>query len=154
MRRGLAPGDHFHAERGDLSRNGTRGACGTRHHGCFAGFDLANVRYPEICCEAVEAEQAQRKVERHARRKLLYPAEGFSIGCSIILPAEVASHEVTRLEVRMTRLEYLPDGEGLHDLAKRNLRFVRVTRHPDALRGIDRQPQVPDQHLSIGGLWN
>jgi hypothetical protein len=84
----------------------------------------------------------------------VHPVEAFSIGRSIVLPAELASHEVTRLEVRMTRLEHLPGSEGLHDIAKRNRRLVGVARHPGALRGIDRQPQVPDQYLSVGGLRN
>jgi hypothetical protein len=88
--------------------------------------------------------KAQDKAERRARGQLFYSAEGFSIGRRIILPAEIASHEVTRLEVWMTRFKYLPDGEGLHDLAKRNLRFVGITHHPGPLSGINRQPQIPD----------
>src|ERR1700687_781255 len=71
---------------------------------------------------------------------------------NIILLAELASHEISRLQVRMTRLEHLPDSKGLHDIANRNRGLVGVARHPDALRGIDRQPQIPDQHLSVGGL--
>ena len=84
----------------------------------------------------------------------MHPAEAFAVGHDVVLPAEVASHDVTRLEVGMTRFEHLPDSKGLHDLAKRNRRLVGVARHPDALRWIDRQPQGPDQHLSVGGLWN
>src|SRR5260370_27300124 len=54
----------------------------------------------------------------------------------------------------MTRLEYLPDGKGCHDVANRNLWYVGVAPHPDALRGVDRQPQVSDEHLSLRGLGN
>src|SRR6266481_6847113 len=54
----------------------------------------------------------------------------------------------------MTRLQYLPDSKGCHDVANRNLWYVGVAPHPDALRGIDRQPKVPDQHLSVRWLWN
>jgi hypothetical protein len=67
----------------------------------------------------------------------VHTAKAFSIGRSIILPAELASHEVTRLKVRMTRLEHLPDSKGLHDIAKRNRRLVGVARHPGALRGTE-----------------
>src|SRR6266436_4213518 len=35
-----------------------------------------------------------------------------------------------------------------------NRGLVGVARHPDALRGVDRQPQGPDQDLSIGRPWN
>src|ERR1700689_1131527 len=52
----------------------------------------------------------------------------------------------------MSRLQYLPDSKGCHYLANRNLREVGAAPHPDALRGIDRQPQVSDQHLSRRGL--
>src|SRR5260370_7437618 len=54
----------------------------------------------------------------------------------------------------MTRLEYLPDGNGCHDVANRNLWYVGIAPHPDALRGIDRQPQISDQHLPLRGLGN
>jgi hypothetical protein len=84
----------------------------------------------------------------------VHPAEDFSVGRDIVLPAEAASHYVTCLEVRMTRLQYLPDSKGCHDLANRNLWEVGVAPHPDALRGIDRQPKVSDQHLSLRGLGN
>src|SRR5712671_7531026 len=54
----------------------------------------------------------------------------------------------------MVRFYHLPDSKGLHDIAKRNRGLIRVARHPDALRGVDRQPQGPDQDLSIGGPWD
>src|ERR1700759_2896397 len=85
---------------------------------------------------------------------LLHPAEAFAIGHEVVLPAQVASHEVARLEVRMARFDHLPDSKGLHDIAKRNRRLVGVARNPDALRGVDRQPQGSDQDLPIGGPWH
>ena len=54
------------------------------------------------------------------------------------IPAKLAAHDVTRLEVGITRLGHLADGKGLHDRPERNRRLVGVARHPDALRGVDR----------------
>ncbi len=55
-----------------------------------------------------------------------------ALGHGVDLPAEVASQKVTRLEFRVTRREYLTDSKGRHDLAKRNLRPVGVTHHPES----------------------
>src|ERR1700688_1123545 len=88
--------------------------------------------------EPVAAEQTQREVGRHAGWNLVHPAEDFSVGRDIVLPAEAALHDVAHIEVRMTRLEYLPDSKGCHNVANWNLREVGVAPHPDALRRIDR----------------
>jgi hypothetical protein len=54
----------------------------------------------------------------------------------------------------MTRFDYLPDGKGLHDVPERNRGLVGIAHHPDALRGVNRQPQGSDQDLSGGGPRN
>ena len=139
---------------GDLAGDGARGPGGARHHDGLTSLDLADLDHPEIRCQAVDSEQAQREVGRRVGSDLLHSAEAFAIGHEVVLPAEVASHEVARSEVRMARVDHLPDSKGLHDIAKRNRGLVGIARYPDALRGVDRQPKGPDQNLSIGGPWN
>jgi hypothetical protein len=133
---------------GDLASDRTRGPGGARHHDGLTSLDLADLDHPEIRRQAVDAEQAQREAGRRAKGNLLHSAEAFAIGHNVVLPTEVASHEVTWSEVGMMRFEDLPDSKGLQDIAKRNRRFVGVARHPDSLCGVDGQPQGPDQHLS------
>ncbi len=82
----------------------------------------------------------------------MHTAEVLAVGHDVVLPAEIAPHDIARLEVGMTRFDHLSDGERLHDIAERNRGLVGSARHPDALRRIDRQPQSPDQHLSVRGL--
>ena len=55
---------------------------------------------------------------------------------------------------RMPRLNHLSHANGAHDLAKRDHWYVGVASHPTALSGIEREPQVPYQYLSVGGLWD
>jgi hypothetical protein len=122
---------------------------GARHHDGLTSLDLADLDHSEIRRQAVDTEQAQREVGWCAWRNLLHPAEASAIGHDVVLPTEVASHDVTLLEVGTTRFQHLPDGKGLHDLAKRNCRLVGIARHPDALRWVNRQPQGADQHLPV-----
>src|SRR5712691_6999138 len=136
---------------GDLAGDRARGAGSARHHDGLTGPDLADLDHPEIRCQAVDPEQAQRKVGRRAGSDLLHPAEAFAVGHDVVLPTEIAAHDVARREVGMTRFDHPPGGKGLHDSAERHRGLVGIAHHPDALRGVDRQTHSPDQHLSVGG---
>jgi hypothetical protein len=136
----------------DLAGNGARCASGARHHDRFTGFGLADVLHPEVRRHSVDAEETQREVGRHARQNLVNPSKRRTVGYDIVLPTEVTPHEVTGLEIGVPRLEHLPGSERLHYRAERNRGFVGVARHPDALCGIERQPQDPDQHLAVRRL--
>ena len=125
---------------GDLTGDGARSPGGTGHHDGLTSLDLADLDHPEIRGQAVEAEKAQREVRRDAGSDLVHAAEALAVGHHVVLPTEIAAHDVTRLELAMTRFDHLPDGEGLHDIPERNRGFVGIARHPEALRGIDRQP--------------
>ncbi len=95
----------------DLAGDGARCAGGARHHDRFAGFGPADVLYPEVRCYSVDAEQTQREVGRHARQNLVYSPERLAIGYNVVLPAEITPHQVTGLEIGVTRLEHLPGSE-------------------------------------------
>jgi len=89
---------------GDLTGDRTGGAGGARYHNGLAGFDLADLRYPEIRRQSIDAEQAGVVSQTNDRRKVSKSAmelRDLDLNLLLVLDALFEEGTLTRTAQRL-----------------------------------------------------
>ena len=131
----------------DLADEHADGAGRGGHQHRLAFLRPADMDQPVIGRLAGDAVERDQVAERaHIRRQLLQAAR---LVHGIILPAERAAHDVAgRKPVRRARA-HDADAVAVHDVAGADPLAVGVALHPGPVRGVERQQDRPDLHLTV-----
>ncbi len=111
---------------------------------------------PEPGGDAGVAEGPEERLERAGQRIGQHgqPRDRSST-TQVLLPAGEAAHERADGQLGVARLDDLADAEPPHHVVDRHRRHVATDlAHPDAVRGIERQPQDADDRLAVPRLGN
>src|SRR6266480_310764 len=136
-------------ELGELSDDAADRARGRRHHHGLVRLWLANFLQAEVRGDARHAENAEVVRERRARAVDLVDL----FRTSIELPAELRQYLVALFYFFVFRLQHLAYRLPHHGRAELDAFRVafRIAHAPAHVR-VERQPEIPDQHLALAAL--
>ena len=147
---GIAAADSHHAaslELGDLAGGAAHGPGGGRDHRGLARARARHLEHAVVRRQTGHAQDAERGRQR--RGLTVDDLQGVQVGDGVLLPAELAAHDLALAQARVARKDHLAHALADHHLAEGNgLPAQRLLPEASAHVGIDGDVDRAHEHLA------